>query len=234
MYKQAESALEDGARGKARLVCLFLPGCVPCAGVLPLAELLASHSVEVEFIDCYEDYGALERFGGQGTPYWCLAAGDEVIASLYPADNPDPSALYDFVTRIDADLTRESFDDALSEGRRKAEFLEACQAELALRSPESDATELMGAARLKIAKPCLSLADGEDVRACIERSAERLEGRLQERIAMPGGDTPARREVIERLPALIDELSLEVADILRDTRQGDARQGDARQEKAEG
>lgn len=195
-----------------RLTCLHLPGCVSCAGVRPVAELLASHGIEVESIDCYEDYAALERFGGEGTPFWCLVEGDGVVRSIYPADDPD--SLYDFVSEVDATISREDFDGALAEGARQAEFLEACQAELALRSPETDATELMGVARLKIARPCLSMTDAKDVRSCVEHSAARLEGRLRERIAMPGGDTTARREIIERLPALIDELSLEIAEIL--------------------
>lgn len=221
MHEQAEYAPGCETHSEMRLACLHLPGCLPCACVYPVAELLASRSLSVEFIDCFEDSDALGRFGGEATPYWCLLKDDEVVDSLYPAD--DEEELYDFVVGIDPGLSRESFDAALSEGKRKADFIEACQAELAMRSPETDAVELMGAARLKIAKPCLSVADGADIRSCVERSAAKLQSKLQERIALPGGDTPARRELIEHLPALIDELSLEIADILQEKAKAEPR-----------
>ncbi len=194
------------------LLCFFRKGCSMCLEAEPLSELLESRGLEVVRISCDESDDLLHEFGGDGTPHWCLVSKGEVEKSLCPTE--DREALQAFVTEdCGISLTPDEFDKAMKAGEEKREYQEMVVAEILFRSKQSSEDSLTYAARLKIIRPCIMSENDDELRKCIRDNIDHFIERLQAAMEQEGGDTQARRNMLQKLPEMEEELISEIKEI---------------------
>jgi hypothetical protein len=194
------------------LVCFFQQGCSMCLEVEPLAELLEGRGPEIVKISCDDSDNLLYEFGGEGTPYWCYFEKGKMVKSIVPTDGR--AELFSFI--IDdckIALPREEFDKAMNAGAEKREFQEMAIAEIMFRSKNSDEDSLTAAARLKIMRPCITAENDKELRKCVRDSIEHFAERLKIAMQQEGGDTKARRNMLDKLPEMEKTIIFEIKEI---------------------
>ena len=186
------------------IVASMQRGCVPCAAVTPLLELLdRTEGIVAARVDSSMTWFS-ERFGVEGSPIWLTFDGGRETGRIAPAGKT-PEALADFFNEnlhTAPEIT--AMKEALAQGKKQAEYVESCLAELAFRSADTGEEMLMASLRLKVFEGCLESPEGL-LELCVDAQILRLSERLKEKMLQPGGDTPVRRQALEGLTAMAPE-----------------------------
>lgn len=194
------------------LMCFYQEGCSMCLEVEPLTGILEKKNIEIIRFSCDESHDLLYEFGGDGTPYWVLILNGDIAKGICPTENRDD--LFSFLTDdCGICLSGDEFNNAMLEGKEKREYQEMVVAEILFRSKESDEDSLTYAARLKIVRPCIVSETDEELKKCISDNTEHFTKRLKASMEKEGGDTEARRRMLEKLPGMEKEIFNEIKEI---------------------
>ena len=188
-------------------------GCVPCASVSPLLELLSSREgFAAARVENTGQRWFTDAYAVDGSPTWLVLRDGDETGRIDPAGKPPETLLAFFSAQLGLALGREDLDRALAEGRRQADYVESCLAELAFRKPETGEDLLLASIRIKVCKACLE-AGAAELSQCVSSQLARIRQRLQVQTMLPEGDTEARRGALDRLPALAERCVQELTEL---------------------
>ena len=197
--------LNTALKQKLLLLACMQKGCIPCASVSPLLSMLSGLSgfltVSVEEAG---NRWLTETYAVDGSPTWLVFRDGAESARIDPAGK-SAEELSDFLSRtLDVALSPASIEGALAEGRRQADYLESCLAELTFRRNETSEELLLASIRIKIFKACLA-CDEQELMQCVPAQIEHIMQRLQTQMLTPDGATEARSVALGRLPDLAED-----------------------------
>ena len=193
------------ALGAGTLLLAYMQkGCVPCASVTPLLRLIDDEA-DGYHTACIEDTGDhwfTDAWSVDGSPTWLVFSGGEEKSRIDPAGKSAEELRLFLSEWLGGAPRTEAIVKALEEGRRQADYVENCLAELAFRTNETGEDLLLSAIRIKVCKACI---ESDDPESCVPAQIGRMRGRLLAVMLTPDGATDARKNAVTRLPELSKE-----------------------------
>ena len=207
----APEELADALKEKTLLLACMQKGCLPCAAVTPLLEMLSGfagfRTARLEMNDASRRF--TEAYGVDGSPTWIVFRGGAESARIDPAAKSAEELAAFLNGALGLALSPDALKNALAEGRRRADYLEDCLAELAFRKNETSEDLLMASVRIKVVKACLECR-GEELAGCVSAQIGHITERLRAQMLTPDGATEARRRALDRLPEMRREYCREL------------------------
>ena len=205
---ELNAALEEGTL----LLAYMQKGCVPCASVTPLLSLIDGEAdgYAAARLENTGDQWFTDAYSVDGSPTWLVFRAGEETARIDPAGKS--------VEELHAFLSEElgkapppgAIEKALEDGRRQADFVENCLAELMFRSDEAGEDLLLASIRIKVCKACLQSDSPE---RCVPAQIEYIRERLLARMLTPEGATEARKNALAKLPELSEKCVRELNEV---------------------
>lgn len=195
----------EALREKILLLACMQKGCLPCASVTPLLHMLSGlGGFLTARLEIPDSPWFTEAYGVDGSPTWIVFRGGTETGRIDPAAK-SAEELADFLDgALGISLSPDALDGALAEGRRQADYLENCLAELSFRKNETSEDLLLSAIRIKVFKACLECGQQELAR-CVPAQIDHILDRLRAQMLTPDGATEARRGALDKLPAMAEE-----------------------------
>jgi hypothetical protein len=198
----ARHELDAALKEKVLLLAYMQKGCVPCASVSPLLGMLSGFG---GFLTArVENTGSrwfTDAYGVDGSPTWLVFRSGSETARIDPAGKSAAELTRFFESALSVSVPSEAVSGALEEGRRQADYLESCLAELAFRKKETGEDLLLASIRIKVCRACLECGERE-LAPCVSAQIGHIAERLREQLRAPDGATEARQNALEKLPSL--------------------------------
>ena len=206
----AREELNDALEEKLLLLACMQKGCLPCASVTPLLEMLSGcGGFLTARLEITSGRWFTEAYGVDGSPTWIVFRGGAESARIDPAAKSAEELSVFLDGALGLTLSPDALKDALAEGRRRADYLENCLAELAFRKNETNEDLLLASIRIKVIKACLECRE-EALEGCVSSQIGHIAERLQAQMLTPDGATEARRRALDRLPEMAGEYCREL------------------------
>ncbi len=205
--------LNEALQEKLLLLAYMQKGCIPCASVSPLLGMLSGlGGFMTARAENTGDSWFTEEYGIDGSPTWLVFRDGTETGRIDPAGK-DAEALSAFLAdALGVTLPPEALADALAEGRRQAEYLESCLAELTFRRNDTSEDLLLASIRIKVCRACLECGERE-LAGCVSAQIGHIRERLLAQLQTPGGATEARRAALDRLPDMAEEYIRQLIEI---------------------
>ena len=199
-----QQELDAALREKRLLLAYMQKGCIPCASVSPLLGMLSGLGGFLTARAENTDGGWLaEACGIDGAPTWIVFRDGEEAGRIDPAGKDAETLSVFLADTLGVSLPPASLADALAEGRRQADHLESCLAELTFRRNETSEDLLLASIRIKVCRACLECGEAE-LPGCVSGQIEHIRSRLLAQLQTPDGVTEARRAALDKLPDLAE------------------------------
>ena len=190
---------------KTVLAACMQKGCLPCASVSPLCNMLSGFGGFLTArLDVAENGWFTDKYGVDGSPTWIVFREGEEIGRIDPAGKSAEELAAFFDGALGLTLSPMDLRGALEEGRRQADYLENCLAELNFRRKETSEDLLLASVRIKVFKACLECRE-EELARCVSAEIGRILERLRAQMRTPEDMTEARRSAVEKLPAMAQD-----------------------------